>query len=202
MALELTTLAIVKNIMEMPVSVTKHDATLTGLIRGVSADFQRLSGRLVNQVAQTEIVDVLESTRRLLLKAWPVKSSPTIQIFHDVDRAFGATTEIDSDLYYLDLEEGIVDLFQRFNDGKKVIKILYTGGMATLTGPEIGLEFWTLFPDIAEAVQFEVIREFKLKDNLGAAAIKIAEHSTTIMSDKQRSKLFWRMVNAYGRVTV
>ncbi len=200
--LELVLLATVKNIMEMPVSVTKHDATLNGLIRSISKDFEELSGRKVDLVEQTEILDVDKTTRRLKLKAWPVESDPVIQIFHDSLREFGAATEVDSTLYFLDEAEGIVDLFVRFGVNRKTLKVVYTGGMAKIESPDAGEEFYTLFPDIAEAVHFEVIRQFKLKDNLGAAAIKIANQSTTIADSKQRSKLFMRMVNQYGRAVI
>lgn len=202
--LELVLLSTVKNVIEMPPSEEKHDATLTTLIRGVSRDFENISGRGVNSIARSEVLDVEAFTKRLKLKGYPVSSiipGTDFKVFHDSLRAWGTETELDVADYYLDAETGIVDLFKRFTPAKKVIKVTYTGGMAVMTSPATGFEFWNLYPDIAEAVIYEVIREFKSKDNLGAAAIKIADQSTTIFKQESRMKLFKRLASEAGRAS-
>jgi hypothetical protein len=199
MPLELVLLATVKSVMDMPPSNTEGDAILNVLIRGASKDFEELSGRGVDLIERTEYFDVEAKTDHLLLKGFPVANSPAIKIYQDVDRVFGATTEVDSSYYFLDEERGIVDLFQQYPVAPKTIKVVYTGGMAKMESPSIGSEFWNLYPDVAEAVILEVIEQYKRKDTLGAGMVKIMNDSVTINKPKQRSPLFMAMVRSYQR---
>jgi hypothetical protein len=203
MPLELVLLEAVKTAMDMPPSVTEKDAVLTQLIRGVSQDFEDMTGRIVDVGAQLEIFDVTRYFDHIYLKAWPVLiDDPTLtfKIFNDTERVFGAETEVDSSNYYVEQEKGLVDFFNRFPIAKKSLVASYTGGMAVMTDPSEGEEFWNLYPDVAEAVTLEVIEEFKSIPNLGAAATKIGPDTTQMFPRRSRSKLFKGVVKKHGRV--
>lgn len=192
--LRLVLIATVKTAMKVPVLQTADDPIIDGIILGISYDFEKQTGRGVDLIARTEYFDVDESTNRLLLKGFPVAASPVIQIFQDIDRNFGAATEVDTEFYFLDAEEGVVELFQRYPIGRKTIKVIYTGGMALMDSPAVGEEFWNLYPDIAEAAIHEIITQFKMYPQLGAQSIKIANDSTTIFKPLSRTPLFQKMI--------
>lgn len=195
----------VKNAMDMPESVTDKDVIIKSLILGVSRDFEEISSRSVDILERSEVLDVEAFTNDIKLKAWPVQvddPTPIFEIFHDPDRAFGAATEVDSSSYYLDTETGKVDLFIRFPVAKKTLKVTYTGGMAAMDSPGAGEEFWNLYPDIAEAVTFEVIENFKSIPNLGSAVVRIGGDWTQMFALKDRTPKFKRMATLAGRIFI
>ncbi len=201
--IQLVELATVKNAMDLPESVVDKDAVLTSLILGVSYDFQEIADRIVEKGAQSEVIDIEKFTNKISLRAWPVDDQQDVKIFYDTLRVFGAETEIDADQYYVDYETGKIDLFQKFQPGRKVLKITYTGGMANFTEPiTAGEEFWNLFPDVAEAVTLEIISTFKKIPNLGAAVVRIGQDWTQMRELGDRTKRFKRMARSYGRMTI
>lgn len=200
--LMLVELVAVKNAMEMPETVTDKDAFITSLILGVSYDFQNTADRVVEIGTQEEVLDVEEFTNQLKLRAWPVDGGEEFKIFHDTTRAFAAETEIDTSLYYLDATTGKVDLFTKYTVSPKTLKVTYTGGMAVITSPTVGEEFWNLFPDVAEAITLEVISTFKKVPNLGAAVVRIGSDWTQMRKLGDRTDRFKRMAREYKRMII
>lgn len=200
--LRLVLINTVKTAMKVPVLQIEDDPIIDGIILGVSMDFQVQTGRGVDLIVRTEYFDVDESTNRLLLAGFPVAADPVIQIFQDTDRNFGATTEVDSEFYFLDLEEGVIDLFQQYPVGIKTIKVVYTGGMAKMDSPATDEEFWNLYPYIAEAVIHEIITQFKILPSLGAERIQIANDETTIFKPLSRTPLYRKMIINYTRAKI
>lgn len=198
----LVELETVRNASDMPPAVVDKDAVLITLILGMSRDFQELSDRVVEIGAQTEIFDVESFTDRLLLKAWPVDTGQSFKVFHDPLRQFGAATEVDSSYYYLDAENGKVELFQKYAIGRKTLKVMYTGGMAVLDSPQAGQEFWNLYPDVAEAIIFEVIEKFKKIPNLGSTVVRIGQDWSQMTELKNRSPYFKRIAMQYKRMNI
>ena len=203
MPLQLVTLDMVKAVLTIPPNVgVKKDVTLTIIIEGVSADFQNETDRWVDQIERSVVMDITEKMDRILLKGFPVDDTEDFKIFVDSTRVFDVDSEVDTANYYLDAEKGIVDLFSLYTPGRKTMKVVYTGGMAVMTTPEAGEEFWNLYPDIAEAVIMEVIRVYKRIDTLGIAAIKVADQTTSIMAEEDRSDLLTRLFIEYGRTSI
>ncbi len=193
---------VVKNAMNMPESEVDKDALIEGLILGVSYDFQNTADRVVEKGIQSEVFDMYKYTRDLKLRAWPVDTEEDFKIFHDTARVFGAETEVDSSLYYLDALLGKIDLFSRYAVSPKSLKVTYTGGMAVIDSPEDGEEFWNLYPDLQEAMVIEVIENFKKIPNLGAAVVRIGQDWTQMRKLGDRSDRFKRMAREYGRMTI
>lgn len=201
--LKLVELVAVKNAMNMPESELDKDVVIEDLILGVSRDFQETADRVVEIGAQSEVLDIEEFTNQLKLRAWPVDTEADFKIFHDTTRAFGAETEVDSAQYYLNPVNGKVDLFLKFAPGRKILKVTYTGGMASFTEPlVVGEEFWSLYPDVAEAVTLEVISTFKKIPNLGAAVVRIGQDWTQMRQLGDRTKRFKRIARSYGRMSI
>lgn len=180
---------------------TKNDE-LERILKSVSMDFQNTSGRGVDLIARTEYFDVEDYTRQIFLKGFPVEASPALVLRQDLDRNFGDTTIVDTEYYYTDNDTGIIDLFQNYPAGRKTIKITYTGGMAKMTSPDAGEEFWTLYPEVANAVLQQVIAEYKGIPNLGASAVKIRDNQVTVNKPVGRLPIFQRAIIGAGRIKI
>lgn len=174
MAIELVQLTAVKQALKMPDGVSKEDGLLVSLIRSVSADFQTRTGRNIAFGEYVEFLDKVDSSSTLFLKAWPVDLEKECTLYYDRNREFGETTKVDASYYEIDETRGKIFLYGGYAEGKRVFKVKYSGGMAVLGAPDAGKEFWTLYPDIAQAIVEEAVYEYKSLPNLGQASVTFA----------------------------
>ena len=202
MAIELVRLIDVKDALDMPSSESGQDNKLTRLIKAVSTDFEKSSGRKIDKIERTIYFDIESGQRTIYLPAWPVDTEENFKIYQDTSRAFGDDTEVDSDFYYLDADTGIIDLFQAYPICKKSIKIVFTAGMAVLTSPVTGSEFWNLYPDISEAIIHEIVTQYKQLPSLGASTVRIKGDTTEINKPVERTKAFLRAAEQYSRMII
>lgn len=202
MATELVRLEDVKDALDIPSSSETKDNKLNRLITAVSKDFETSSGRGIDLVERTEYFDVEVGQKTIYLPAWPVVTDPVIKIYQDTSRVFSDDTEVDSAFYFLNTITGKIDLFQAYPVCRKCIKIVFTGGMAKLTGPSPGSEFWNLYPDISEALIHEIVTQYKQMPSLGAATIRLKADTTEINKPVERTKAFLRAAEQYSRMEI
>jgi len=105
------------------------------LINQASAMAERYCGRALASQSVTSVVDAPGGIA-LVLPQYPVSSVSNIYI--DTAREFGADTEVTD--YYLEEETGIILRDAGFGAGKRIVKVVYTAGYATVPA------------DLAEAV--------------------------------------------------
>lgn len=184
--------------------VSASDTTTTNdvidyIIEGVSEVFQKISGRGCDQVSRTEYFDVDQSTREIYLGAWPLASTPVITIYQDTDRNFAAASAIDSTNYFLDSDRGIVILEIRYPVSKRSIKVTYTGGAAEITSPDSGSEFWTLYPDAANAILQQCVYEYRNLKMLGKGEIIVSDSHAKSHGPVRLLPLFKTVARMFGR---
>ena len=147
---EVTTLARVKALLDMSVSVTTQDAVLNALIAGVSQRFEGFIGRPISAEARTEVYDWPDNRRTsLFLRAYPVSSVATIKNATDWD--FSAATALDAADFNVDAETGEVVFVSPLLTGTRVVQVVYTAGLAANTAALIAAH-----PVIASAGDLQV----------------------------------------------
>jgi len=189
----LVELVTVKDALE--ITSSDYDTALTSFIKSVSKEFETVTGRKVDKIARVEYYN-FTGIQEIQLTAFPIDEGAGFTVYYDPNRSFGAGTELDSSLYWLDAEEGLLELLSsRFRNGRKLFKFTYTGGMAELSNPVTGNEFWNLYPDIAQALLAEVVFEWRQLPNLGEA--QVVMQSTHIKVNKPQTRLpLWKRILA------
>lgn len=173
--MDLTTLARVK--MHIEVGGDKLvddsvDSLLSALITQYSADAEAILDREVLAAEQTEYFTIAARQRVFALQAWPV--SVVTSIYHDTSREW-TSGEIDSDNYYLELAEGLLTIDGTLLcPGAGVLRVIYTGGMATDTAALIAA-----YPDIAGALDAQVTAHYQRRKQLGAVAMSAGQGSVS-----------------------
>lgn len=158
---------------------TNTNDILDYIIEGVSEMFQKIAARGCEQKVRTEYFDIEAGKDRLYLGGWPVESSPVIDIRQDTLRAWGSTTAVATTNYYLDAARGIVLLLQSYPAVDYSVKVVYTGGAAKITSPTAGQEFWTLYPDAANAIIQQCVYEYNNLKVLGKREVDLKDSRTT-----------------------
>lgn len=148
-------------------------AGLGQLITEVSAAAESYLDRNAESgVSRTEYFDVERGNTIFRLRAYPVASVTNIWL--DYDQAFGTSTLLTTDDYFnpvLDTRGLLVMKYPSFFRGygdrwSRALKVTYTGGMAATAAA-----FITAFPDIAAAVEHQVIFRWKRRNDLGHLSV-------------------------------
>lgn len=139
---------------------------LKQLISGVSAQVEKALRRHVPQIERTTQIDVTRHSSSVSLKGYPITA--VAQIDNDSSRAYASGTEVDTDLYYVDLAAGIITFDYELEWGPGALKVQYTGGMAAgADDDEKTAAFIAAFPDLVFAVDEQVKYQFMRRDNPG-----------------------------------
>lgn len=132
--IDLTTVAIVKDTIGIPVVDTTQD---TKLDRIVSAASRRIMGFCDRRFIEETYTDVYNGRRSdtLLLKQFPVSSITSIHI--DAESTFGASTLVDATEYKI-LHSSLAVMIsgRRFDVGVANIQVIYTAGYLFANIPE------------------------------------------------------------------
>lgn len=157
MALDLTTISRVKE--RRGISSATHDSLLSNLIDEVSTYVETYLGRHTLQDARVEVYEVEFLTRMVSVRGAPITVLNSIKISNRRDD-FDDVTAMATTSYSADLTAGYIrlDFEQSHNPG--YVQVDYTGGMATDTD-----DFVMTYPDIAGAVDAEVINRFNRREN-------------------------------------
>lgn len=163
--MNLTTTARVKSLLSNTAS--SSDAIINMIVSGVSVTIGNYLNRHAEKVARTEYYDVEPFQQMLQLRGFPVASSPVAALTNDVNREFTGVTAIDAGDYYLNLARGSVEFDQvALVPGPGVMKVVYTGGLASSTSALI-----TAYPEIALAADLQAAWLYKRRDVLGTSGI-------------------------------
>ena len=146
--MDLSTIARARERVEMKAG-DPQEVILQRFLTRVSASAEKLMNRDALVQSRTQQLDVMPGQREFLLPAWPVTSITTIHA--DVLRDFGSETLIASGDYYTETAAGLLVLDVVVGQGRGVLKVVWTGGMAATAAA-----FVTAYPDIAEAIDEQV----------------------------------------------
>jgi hypothetical protein len=162
---ECTTLARVKAILAKTDSA--DDDYLEELLEAVSQRIEDFIDRPIESVSRTEEYDVHSVTQStIFLRSYPVSSITSITYAEDWD--FASATAIDSDLYHLVEETGEVHFRTKLNPGLKVLRVVYTAGLAANTTALIDD-----YPAIANAADKQVVAEFRRRNSPQASSTNV-----------------------------
>lgn len=115
------------NSMRSKAVETADESFAEELINQASAMAERYCGRVLASQSVTSVVDAPGGTA-LILPEYPV--SAVTSVFIDTAREFGAATEVTD--YYLEAPTGILFRDTGFGSGRRVVKVIYTAGYATV----------------------------------------------------------------------
>jgi uncharacterized phiE125 gp8 family phage protein len=130
---ELTTVANLKEYLDIETANTDDDTFLQNLITRISDDIEKQCDRAFHATDRTEYYKG-DGTSKLLLKQYPVNT--VASIYDDVDRVWGADTQIEAAAISIsDRAGGVIiledDIFSQSDDVEN-IKITYNAGYSTI----------------------------------------------------------------------
>jgi len=108
----------------------------------------------------TETIEYLDGGSGILYL--PHLNISNITVWHDLDRDFADTSEVDSDDYSIYAERGIIKCNDwTFNKGNKVIKVQYDGGYSEDAIPS----------DLRRKLVKQIAYEFKRRSDAGLMSV-------------------------------
>ena len=158
-------------------SNTDRDTWIDSRIEAWSQRFEKATGRTALKASKTEYFTVESNTGQSFgVKGIPVDTSATITIANDVDRSFASSSEISSDYWHMDGDTGVLVIDNwHLDTGYKVLKVTYTGGMATTAS-----NFISSFPDVSDAIAIQVAFEYESRNRLGQGSVTGADGSVSM----------------------
>jgi hypothetical protein len=168
--MDLTTKENVKKLLSIDPSDTKNDVVILSLVKAVSAQIEKHLCRSIFIKERTDFFDVEAGQKVIDVDAYPVTAC---KAYNDVSRLF--TSEIDQYSYTYLGDNGQI-IFDKYNlsSGAKVLKIVYTGGLAA---SQADLE--ANFPDLEMATRIQTAFVFQRKNKLSVSAESVDGHSVT-----------------------
>lgn len=177
--MDLTTLERVKRLLPGAAESTEEDPLLASLITSASAMAAQFLRREVQTAARTNTYDWACGRRRLFLPAFPVASSPAIDVRFDTEGTFDSTTVVDADSYRLDSENGILHfVYWAPHESVQALRVAWTGGMGTTTET-----LAAAYPDVVQAVTFQVVHEFRRRKRLDVGSVNIGGQSIAMAGE-------------------
>lgn len=193
--MDLCTLEGLKTLIEIDADNSDDDAVLSNLISSVSKQAENAMRRTVQIGEQTEYFSVNPGDTLWSLKAYPVTVSPTV--YHDLDREWGADTEVSSDNIVCDAETGLLYIEGGYvTSGFRSLKVVYTGGMASNTE-----ELILNYADLVHAIERQVAFLYKTRTKIGVQSINTNTGGVTWESGIVWLKEVKAVLDSYKRVT-
>ena len=162
-----TTLARVKDLLEIPTTATAADATLSTMILVVSAEIEQYIGRPLQVTARTEQYTMNMHGHSIWLRAYPIVSVSSIKVdryWQFTSSAIASTryniSEDTGRVYFLDTLIGMYRVTGWDTDAEDSIQVVYTGGIGSTTAAVI-----TAAPAIAYACDVQVAEDYRRKNN-------------------------------------
>ena len=118
--------------LELGIKDTENNDLIEAVAAGVESLYVELTGRssLAKQ-ALTEYYNAYEHTNTVVLKSYPVATSPAVQMWDDPDWNWTSDHLIPAEDYRVDYVDGIIYYNSYFHTGKQSIKVSYTAGYET-----------------------------------------------------------------------
>lgn len=123
----------VKQYLDPNDSNSDKDNLISDLILAAQSFIEAYCNRIFTQAAVIEYH--YGGSDRIFLKRYPVASSPAVQIWDSWDRTYPSSDLIDTDDYYVDTENGIIQFDYPVGGSPAAVKISYTGGYASASFP-------------------------------------------------------------------
>ena len=162
----LTTLANVKEYLDVPSAEPGDDAFLNRLVSAADALIKKYCGRVIEGADITEYHSAVSGQTELTLVEYPVNSIASIH--DDPDRTYDAATLIDVDEYVYNAASGIVTLDgASFGAGIDNVKVVYNAGYATVPA------------DLEQAAIELIAKEFYAKDKLRHGVLSVSAGGET-----------------------
>lgn len=169
---DLSSLANIKEYLGIPTGTTEDDALLGSLLTRVQ-DFVRsyLGRTITDEGTITEHHDGLGKPY-ILLKEYPILTLTSVH--DDPDRQFGSSSLIASTDLIQETELGIIrrKFEVPFQDYKKNVQVVYTGGYATVPGA------------VEQAVIELVASKYKKRGRIGIQSRSLKDGSRTFFSSR------------------
>lgn len=160
--MDLTLLANVKALAD--ITSTGEDVNLSTLITSVSKRAEEYMRRHAQSQSRTEILRWPRFKETLWLKAFPIAVVTSIK-YTGSPNQFSTISAMSSSLYYTDTTTGEVEFLQDMSLEKGWLQVIYTGGMS-----DTPANFVTAYPDIANAVDKQVLYEWRRRKDPGLAS--------------------------------
>jgi len=162
-----TTLARVKDLLEIPTATTAADATLSTMILVVSSEIEEYIGRPLQVAARTEQYTMNMHGHSIWLRAYPVVTVASVK----VDRYWQYTatailstryniTAETGEVYFLDSLVGSFRVTSWDEKAQDAIQVVYTGGIGSTTAAVISAA-----PAISYACDVQVAEDWRRKNN-------------------------------------
>lgn len=194
--MKLTTLERTKRRIDELANVLTHDQLIDDMIAEVSKLVETYMDRGAQLVSRTQYLDVRHGQRSFVLRAWPVSSSPAPELRSNADSDFSdsGSVVITTD-YRIDEDAGILYLTgHEPSTGPKTLRLVYTAGMGAT--PQA---FAAAYPDIAGAVDAEVVERFRNRHRPDASSLSDAGGSISISEPDALMKRTLTVLDLYRR---
>lgn len=185
--MDMTTTARVKE--ALGITGAGSDTVLAQMVTAVSIEAERLMDRHAETTARTELYQMRATKKLVTLKGYPVSASPAAAVKVSTTADFsGSDTLTANEDYILDPVRGelrFLGSFEPLRDGDSgrpvapvYVQVTYTAGMAASANA-----FITAYPDIAQAVDMQVVHLFKRRATPGQTATEMGESSASYVGE-------------------
>lgn len=141
------------------------------LIKAAQGFFEKYCCR--NSFDESEVTEYYDGGKStVFLKQPPIKSDGNVDVWDDPNRDFDSTTEVASDDYGIDYDNGVLEFDYTLSVGRRSVKVTYTGGYAKDAIPQ----------DLRQACVMQVIYKFKelKRGELGVPSRTLPDGSVTL----------------------
>jgi len=108
------------------------------IIIAVEEDFEEQTDRVLVKQSITEYFDIGPQRNKVILRGYPVATSPAVQVWEDSEWSFASGDLLTENTdYKVDYGKGIImlDIYDSFELGHHALKVTYTAGYDTSTFP-------------------------------------------------------------------
>lgn len=181
--MDLTDLASVKILIEQGggavASGQQAEGFLSFIIPLVSRQIERRLKRRVEKVERTERYSLETGATYIPVNACPIDDSATFKLWHDTDRVFPSTSELNAVDFTVTQEATGVRLLIALAGGTRVLKLQYTGGMAAnLAALKVGD-----YSDVVLATTMQVVHLFQRRKSLGGTGLTAGAGAVTFVNE-------------------
>lgn len=174
-----------------------QDALIDRLLELASMQVEAFIDREVQSGTKTEYLDVEYGVTLYRLRAWPVTAITSVH--YDPDRTYGSSSLLQAADYGMlggpVRNRGLLQLlFTPDADWPSGLKVVYTGGMAADT-----TAFISAFPEIAGAVDLQVVHYLTRKDELGLQSASGQGGSVQLFEGQELIPVVARILRRYRR---
>lgn len=181
--MNLTDLTRVKKFLEQGGGTIKGSGQIEGLVAQqlplVSSVIERRLGRGVLKAERTEYFDLESGQDYVPVFAFPIDTSANVDVFYDLDAAFPASSELGATEYRVTSRASGIALRSALLGGPRVLKVVYTGGMADNLDDLATGEF----AEVVKAATIQVAYLIQRRPNLGATVLAAGPSSATFNSE-------------------